>query len=76
MTVTLSCADSGALAWCAAYRENGQMTAARSRTGPFAANTPVAFDLGTAEYSYVRVFVLDEDGIPLCAFSQAEPGGR
>jgi hypothetical protein len=76
VTVTLSCADSGAAAWCAAYRENGQMAAARSMTGPFAADTPVTFDLGTEEYSYVRVFVLDEDGIPLCAFSQAEPGGR
>ena len=52
------------------------MAAARSRTGPFASGTPVAFDLGTAEYSYVRVFVLDEAGKPLCARVRAEAGGR
>ncbi|MBE6994754.1 MAG: hypothetical protein E7423_08960 [Ruminococcaceae bacterium] len=69
-------ADDGALAWCAAYRENGQMTAARSRTGPFAADTPVTFDLGTAEYSCVSVFVLEEAGKPLCASVRAEAGGR
>ena len=72
VTVELSCANPGAVAWCAAYRQDGQMKAVRSETGPFASSQPVVFDLGTADYSFVKVFVLDEEGKPLCANGQAE----
>ena len=74
VTVALTCDRPGAAAWCAAYRQDGQMTAVQSETGPFAGARPVVFDLGTADYSFVRVFVLDADGRPLCASVQAGKG--
>lgn len=72
VTVTLTCDRPGSVAWCAAYRQNGQMTEVRSETGPFSSSRPVVFDLGTADYSFVKVFVLDEEGRPLCAGVKAD----
>ena len=72
--VTAVCPEDGAVLYCAAYGDTGQMTAVASvpakSDGLFHAYT---LTLDTSEYSDVKAFLLDSNARPLCQSAQSGP---
>ena len=63
VTVTAVSLESATI-WCAAYAETGQMLEVQSHS--CSGETSAEFTFNTSEFAYVKAFLLDGDGTPLC----------